>query len=280
MHRRPGPPVPSTVTGACLALALIAAMLLGAGPAGAAGSEALVRIGHFSRVTGPADVDIDGRRRFGPVPFRAVSDYLRLAPGSHEITFRAAGSAAGSAPLATASVDLGAGEAVTVAAVGPEGKLRLFTAKDDLAPPPAGMVKVRGIDASPEAPAMDVRTAGGPTLFTNLTFPSASPYRVIPAGSYDVELLAAGTDRVLVKVGGLDVKAGGVYTVVGAGNASDDVAVFPVVDVIGAGTLPKGGVGTGAGGTAPAPTGRAAWLGVLLVAVAAAALLRRRATGT
>jgi hypothetical protein len=284
MHRRSGPststgarPALIALTCACLALALAVAALVGAWPAGAAGSESLVRIGHFSRAAGPADVYIDGERRFGSVPFRAVSDYLRLDPGSHEIAFRAAGAAASAVPLASARLDLAAGDAVTVAAVGAKGKLRLFDAKDDLSPPPAGMVKVRGIDASPEAPAMDVRTAGGPMLFTNLTFPSASPYKVIPAGAYDVELLAAGTDRVLVKVGGLSVKPGGVYTVVGAGNASDDVAVFPVVDAIGAGTLPRGGIGTGAGGAAPARPGPLAGLGLLLAAGTAAALLRRRA---
>jgi hypothetical protein len=276
MHRRTGPSVLARVT----LIALLAAALLGLpAPAGAQQDEALARIGHFSRVAGPADVYVDGERRFGPVPFRAVSDYLRLDPGEHEFTFRAAGSGPAGVSLASTTVDLAAGDASTVAVVGPKDDLSLFTAKDDLSPPPAGQIKVRGINASPEAPPMDVRTAGGPMLFKHLTFPSASRYVTIPAGSYDVELVASGTDRVLVKVGGFQVKAGGVYTVVGAGNASTDVAVFPVVDAIGAGTLPKGGVATGGGGTAPGPFPALPAAGLvltLLATLAGGALLRRR----
>ena len=279
MHRRSGPPVISRILLATLLVPL--ALLATAAPAVAQSEEALVRIGHFSRVSGPADIYIDGERRLGPVPFRAVSDYLRLDPGRHEFAARPYGAAATAATLATATVTLDAGDASTVALVGGKGKLRFFTATDDLSPPPAGQVKVRGIHASPEAPAMDVRTVGGPYLFRHLTFPSASKYATMPAGSVDVELVASGTDRVLVQVGGLTLKAGGVYTVVGAGNASTEVAVFPLVDAIGAGTLPKGGIATGGGGTAPggasgwpAPAGLLAL--ALLATVAGAELLRRR----
>jgi Domain of unknown function (DUF4397) len=279
MHRRTRVPVVARLA----LVALVAAALLGPSvPAGAQQGEALARIGHFSRVTGAADVYVDGERRFGPVPFRAISDYLRLDPGAHEFAIRAAGAAADAEPLAATTVDLAAGEASTVAVVGAKGRLRFFTAKDDLSPPPAGMAKVRGMHVSPEAPAIDVRTAGGPMLFRKLTFPSASRYVTIPPGEYEVEMLASGTDRVLVRVGGLRVPAGGVFTVVGAGNARDDIATFPVVDAIGAGTLPKGGVGTGAGGTAPGGAGRTAvWLVIALLLVAAGGgLLRRRLAGS
>jgi hypothetical protein len=281
MHRRTGPSVLARLALVAL-LAASLALLAAPGPAGAQQDEALARFGAFSRVAGPVDVYVDGTRRFGPVPFRAISDYLRLDPGSHEFAVRAAGAGQAAEPLAETTVDLAGGDASTVALVGARDALRLFTATDDLSPPPAGQIKVRGIHASPEAPAMDVRTAGGPMLFKHLTFPSASKYVTIPAGSYDVELVASGTDRVLVKVGGFAVKAGGVYTVVGAGNASTDIAVFPVVDAIGAGTLPKGGVATGGGGTAPGQRpwgqgGTAAWLvPVLLAALAGGALLGRR----
>jgi hypothetical protein len=283
MRARPGRCTRPRAVRLVLAAALVAAVAGLPAPAGAQQDQALVRVGHFSRVTGPVDVWIDGGRRFGSVPFRAVSDYLRLDPGGHDVAVRQPGAGAAAEPLASTNLDVAAGEAGTVALVGARGRLELFTAEDDLSPPPAGMAKVRGIHASPEAPAMDVRTAGSDRLFQDLTFPEASDYELIPGGDHDVELLAAGTDRVLVKLGGLQVRAGGVYTVVGAGNASTDIATFPLVDALGAGTLPRGGIGTGGGGTAgsrPALPAAVALAAAALLAAAAGAgmgLARRRA---
>ena len=275
MHPCPGPPSARRLAARAL-IAAVLLLLLPALPAAAQQDEALVRIGHFSRDAGALDVWVDGRRRLVGVPYKGVSDYLRLDPGRHAIAVRRAGAPSSAGPLADDSVEAGAGEARTVTVVGTKASLRLFTATDDLSSPPAGQAKIRGIHASPEAPAIDVRVAGGPVLFRKLTFPSASEYVTIPPGTYDIQLVASGTNQVLVTAGGLSGKAGAIYTFVGSGNITTKIDLFPVLDAVGAGTLPKGAIATGGGGTAPGRGPSPVVVVAVLAALAGAEALRRR----
>jgi hypothetical protein len=67
---------------------------------------------------------------------------------------------------------------------------------------------------------VDVATADGTYLASGLSYPSASPYAQVPAGTYDVNVLAAGTDTVAVSAPGTSVADGGVYTAFATGTAS------------------------------------------------------------
>ncbi len=51
--------------------------------------------------------------------------------------------------------------------------------------------RVRAVHASPDAPSVDV-CASGATLFSNAAFPAATNYATVDAGTYDVNVVAAG----------------------------------------------------------------------------------------
>lgn len=266
-----------------LVLALGAAGLLALPvAAGAQGSAALVRVAHFSPDAPAVDVYVNDDRVLSGVKYKAISKYLELPAGSYALAVRPAGAAASSDPVIEATAEVQAGKAYTVAAVGALADIEAQIFGDDLSAPGAGKAKVRVIHAAPEVPAVDVAVAGGPTLFEGAEFPSATDYAEVDAGTYPVQVKAAGGEDVLLEAS-LAVKAGTIYSVAAVGGAGKDVELLPVVDATGAGQAPHGGIATGAGGTAPGvATGGLTLVlaGGAVLAVAglgASVLLRRRA---
>lgn len=84
------------------------------------------------------------------------------------------------------------------------------------------MAKVRVWHASPDAPAVDVYV-NGKAAFTALTFPNATDYAELPAGSYDIQVYpssANGTGSPVIDVKGLKVEAKP-YTVMAIGKLAD-----------------------------------------------------------
>jgi hypothetical protein len=277
------PPPRSLPRRAGLVLALCVASLLALPvAAGAQGSPALVRVAHFSPDAPAVDIYVDGDKVLSGVAYPTVSKYLELPAGSYELAVRPAGAAAGSDPVIEAAAEVKAGAAYTVAAVGALDDIAAEIFADDLGAPAAGKAKVRVIHAAPEVPAVDVAVEGGPTLFEGVEFPSATDDAQVGAGTYPVQVKAAGGDDVLLEAT-LSVKAGAVYSVAAIGGAGKDVRLLPIVDATGTGRAPHGGIATGAGGTAPGvaiPGVGVVLAGVaalLLAGVSASALRRRRA---
>ena len=233
----------------------VVALLLGAlalpAAAGAQGARARVRVLHLSPDAPKIDVYVDGTSTLTAVPFKTATKHAQVSAGTHTVEIRPAGSANGN-PLATSRATLSPDAAYTLAAVGPAAKLQIMVLKDDFTAPPAGKAKLRGIDASPQSPPIDIAIAGGPVLFHNLTFPEATPFATVEAGSMALEVRMAGTERVVFKSGARPLPAGAILTVAGTVSSSGNIEVLPILDAAGAGATPRGGIATGAGGTAPA----------------------------
>lgn len=226
-----------------------------AGTAGApasAASAAMVRVAHFSPNAPNVDVYVNGDKTLSNVAFRTVSKYLQVPAGEYRFQVRPAGAAASSTAVIDASSRLSSGRAVTVAAVGALANLSAKIYTDDLSAPAAGQAKVRVIHAAPAVPAVDVGVAGGPTLFRGATFPNATAYAPVPAGSYPLQVRAAGTQNALLSATQA-VQAGSIYTIAAVGGSGKPVQLLPVVDSAGMSAMPSGGVATGAGGTAGSP---------------------------
>jgi Domain of unknown function (DUF4397) len=264
----------------------VVALLLGAlalpAAAGAQGARARVRVLHLSPDAPKIDVYVDGTSTLTAVPFKTATKHAQVPAGTHTVEIRPAGSANGN-PLATARATLAPDAAYTLAAVGPAAKLQVMVLKDDFTAPPAGKAKLRGIDASPQSPPIDIAIAGGPVLFHDLTFPEATPFATVKAGSMALEVRMAGTKQVVFKSGARPLPAGAILTVAGTVSPSGTIEVLPILDAAGAGATPRGGIATGAGGTAPADGIRLAGpltaAGLALLVGGAISLQRRRHGG-
>jgi hypothetical protein len=227
-----------------LALALVVALALAA-PAFAQGDpEAQVRVAHLSPDAPNVDVSVNGEpvAALQNVPYGTISPYLPLPASTHQVTVYPAGDR--SQPVIDTPVDLVAGGAYTIGAVGlvSDGSLRAQVYQDDLTPPAQGSSKLRVVHTSPDAGPVDVVPAGGASLVGGLQFPNASPYAQVPAGSYTVNVNAAGTNTTAISVPNTVVASGGVYSAFAVGTASaGNLDVILVQDSVGTEPLPSTG---------------------------------------
>jgi Domain of unknown function (DUF4397) len=250
-----------------LALALVLAL-----PATAAAQDtpAMVRIVHLSADAPEVDLYVDGTRTLAGVSFKTASKYRALPAGAHTLAVRAAGSAPTSTPAASVNVSVRAGAPYTAVLLGPMAQLKAVVAKDDFSAPPAGRAKLRVIDAAPQSPPLDIAIAGGPVLFRDLRFGEVTSFVTVEAGTFGMEVRAAGTSRVLFTQGEARMPAGMIVTLAGTTSAAGRIETLPILDAAGAGSLPQGGVATGAGGSARDPAGRPVALLALAGLLAAA----------
>jgi hypothetical protein len=252
-------------------------------PATAAAQDkgALVRVVHLSADAPEVDLYVDGTRTVAGVPFRTASKYRSLPAGAHTLAVRPAGSSPTSTPTASVRTSVRAGDPYTAVLLGPMAQLKAVVVEDDFAAPPAGRAKLRVIDAAPQSPPLDIAVAGGPVLFRDVRFGEVTPFVTVAAGSFGMEVRAAGTSRVLFTQGAARMPAGMIVTLAGTISAAGSIETLPILDAAGAGSLPRGGVATGAGGSArdpfPRPVALLAVAGLLAAAWAAGRGSRRGA---
>jgi hypothetical protein len=195
------------------------------------------------------DVYVNGDPILTDVPYTTVSGYLSLPAGTQQVTVYATGDT--TSPVIDTPVELAAGGAYTVAAVGlvADDSLTAQVYQDDLRSPDSGNAKVRVVHASPDAGPVDIIPRGGQALVSGLTFPEASPYAEVPAGTYTLDVNAAGTNKTALTVPDATLASGGVYSAFAVGTVfADSLNVLLVQD----------NAGTSASASATASTSAAA----------------------
>ena len=239
-------------------------------PAAAQSTTARVRIVHASPDAPAVDVFVGEQAVATNVPFFTASEYLALPAGQARVRI-APTDAGAAAAVIDATLTLAAGQAYTVAAVNPVASISAEVYQDNLAAAGTNKARVRVYHLSFDAPAVDIKVAGGPTLIANLAFPTASAEAEVDAGSYNLQVTPAGASDVVIDLPATQLQAGRYYSVFAVGPLAAidaEVATF---------TLPA------AGGQAQAlpNTGAAETLSIALLLLGAAAIgggfvLRRR----
>ena len=241
-----------------------------------------IRLAHLSPNTPAVDVYLysfgnsNAKIVLHHVSYGTVSPYEPVGAGEYSVAMRAAGAAASSPAVLSTSVIIGAGQAYTVAGMGPESGLRLAVLHDDLTTP-SGQSLVRVIAASLQQKSVSV-AVGADAVVTKLTFGSASTYQPVSAGSATVHV-TGGTESANVKV---SLTADTVHSLVVL-DGSNGLEVVDLEDAAGNAVMPAGGAATGFGGTAPrGPGSPAPWLAAIaagvLLAVGGGWRLRRVST--
>lgn len=188
----------------------------------AAQDEAFVRVVHASPDAPNVDIWVDGATALTDVPFTAVSDYLALPAGEHNVQVTATGT---TDPVIDADLTLEAGTSYTVAATGTLAEIAPTVLTDDRTPAD-GQAKLRIFHASPSAPAsVDVAVTDGPVLAEGLAFGAATDYLTVDPATYPVEIRAAGeADAALSLEATLD--AGQNYTAIAMDGGDAGVQVI------------------------------------------------------
>lgn len=203
-------------------LAVAGAMLLAvAGPVSAS-SHAMVRVLHASPDAPAVDVFLDDTKveALTNVPFGAISDYLEIPAGDHNVKVYATGTTTD--PVIDADVTVATGGMYTIAATGAVASIEAQVLEDTPAPS-CDTAQVRVIHFSADAPAVDIATAGAApedAVVKNLAFPTASEYLALPGGSYDLEVRLAGTTTVALALPGVAIEDCNSYSVFAVGSAA------------------------------------------------------------
>jgi hypothetical protein len=265
---------------AALPLLLLAIPAASVATASAATTTGWIRLAHLSPNTPAVDVylysfgDSSAQIVLHHVAYGTVSPYEQVPTGDYTVAMRAAGAASTSAPVLSASVDVAAGHAYTVAGLGPESGLRLQVLDDQLSTPP-GKALVRIIQASLKQSVVSVNW-GGDTLQSSLKFGAVSSYQTVSPGTATLTV-SGGGDQATDSV---PLAAGTVHTLVVLDGANG-LQIDDLLDAAGSGTAPAGGAATGFGGMAPrGPSSPLPWLAAigagLLLAVGGGLRLRSR----
>jgi hypothetical protein len=173
-----------------------------------------VRIGHCSPDAPAVDVAVDGNTAFEGVEFRDISDYTPLSSGSHDVQVMPAGT---DDAVIDTSLRLDRDTSYTVLATGTLDDIEATVFEDEPGEVPSGKAHVRFIHASPDAPRVDIAVRDGPKLFRRVKFRRASDYEQVDAGTYDLDVLAMGSDDVALAVDGLGFDSGNAYTAIAVG---------------------------------------------------------------
>lgn len=214
-------------------------------------SKANVRVIHGSYDAGDVDVQVDGSDAFTGLVYGTSSGYAPVDGGDRKLTVVPAG---GGSALIDATETLVIGMDYTVVALDAKAKITHAVATDARAPV-AGKAKVRFIHASPDAPAVDIKTDSptGTALFAGAAFKSVSDYKEVDVKAYTLVVTEAGKVAPLYTFDPVSLADGKVYTIVALGTVAttDGVAfVVRVFDDTGDGKASTDLVVAGQGGKA------------------------------
>ncbi|HEX4627559.1 MAG TPA: DUF4397 domain-containing protein [Gemmatimonadales bacterium] len=183
-------------------------------------------------LNGPAvDVEIDGRTVATNLPFGQLSPATALAPGPHDVLFRApAQSSSYALPwTATSGVDY------TAFVIDSSGGIDPVVVTDTAATPPPGRGALRIVHFAPHAPAIDVyRTEPGTSALTAVLTPFG--YRVVSRyfqatpGTWSVVVSHAGLSDTALATGAIAIGDGQARTVVLLDSVGGRVTWRPVPD--------------------------------------------------
>lgn len=227
----------------------------------AAEGESFVRVVHASPDAPNVDVWVDGTKVLTDVPFTAVSDYLAVPAGDHQVQVSATGT---TDPVIDATLSLAAGTSYTVAAIGQLAEISATVLTDDRMPA-TGQAKLRVFHASPSAPAsVDVAVTGGPVLVEALAYPEATGYLTVDPGTYPLEIRAAGAEEAALTLDAT-LSAGQNYTAIAMDGGEAGVQVIVATEA--AAQMPNTAM--------ERPSSPLTAIGIALVALAAVVAGRR-----
>jgi hypothetical protein len=276
-----GPVLRRAVAAIIVTLVAVVGSALGAVPAYATTSHGWIRLAHFSPDTSQVDIYFSSfARKEDPTVLRSVgygtvSQYQRVEAGSYAVAMRAAGAPESDPPVISASIQVAAGNAYTVAGMGSKADLKLVALTDDLSTPDKGQIKMRVINAAMTVPTVEVVEVDDQKLAAGLRFGEAAPYAPVAAGKATVRVGSAVHQE--------DFMEGGTCTLV-IKDVPGGIDFFFLHDNMAVRSVPLGGVDAGVG-TDGSSTG-APWLLAGAAAIAGLGLAwvvdphHRRSTGT
>ncbi|MCB2211884.1 DUF4397 domain-containing protein [bacterium] len=180
--------------------------------------SAQLRVTHLSPDAPPVDIYVDGAMVLSNVDYLAVSEYLELDAGMHNVQVYATGTTENA--VIDADVSLMGEMAYTVAAVGKLDNIQPAVFEDMTEP--GDDVMLRFVHASPDAPAVDITDMDGNVIFENVSFTEVGNYITVPEDQYNLQVRVAGTETIVLTLSNVMLNAETNYTVWAVGLAAEE----------------------------------------------------------
>ncbi|CAN5469490.1 hypothetical protein BH10BAC2_BH10BAC2_23810 [soil metagenome] len=175
---------------------------------------------HASPDAGNVDAYVGGSIAAQNFMYGSDTGYFAVTPGTYTLQVAPTGT---SNFVVNTNISLAPGLTYSIFAIDSLSSIQAAVVQDDFITPPTDSVRVRFLHFSPDAPAVDVTVAGGSTWFSNRTFNDQSAnasyqaFTTIKAGTYNLEVKAAGTPTVVLPIPSITLEGGKVYTLYAKG---------------------------------------------------------------
>jgi hypothetical protein len=244
----------------------LAALMLVGGPAASAFASAKVRLVNARAGSGAVGLKVvvggAAPPPVGPASYGQVTPYVKVSPGSAQISLSGLRSSDGNANQVTHTLTDGGNYTAVALAKGSKGfALKLY--RDGHAR--KGTARLRVIHAAPELGSPDLKL-GQRTIAEKLAYEEATPYVSQPPGSYELAVAKPGTSTPIFQ-DQVSLSAGVATTAILAGSGGAPEKVITATDDT---LTPAGAPETGLGGLAG--RGDHPWLLIALAAGLAGAL--------
>ena len=170
------------------------------------------------------NVVVDGKIALSDVPYKAISDYLKVPSGKHAVAITTSD---GAKTLASLDADLVPKGDYTIIAHGDVTNLStvaLLALQDDNSCPKQGKAHVRFVHAAAKVPTVDIWANMQTPVFQNVSYGSTGSPTYVPVDAGDITLAVAPAGSTEVVLGPLPLRLEQkkTYTVIATGLLDDD----------------------------------------------------------
>ncbi|MBX3071162.1 MAG: DUF4397 domain-containing protein [Thermomicrobiales bacterium] len=180
--------------------------------------DACVRITHAAIDAPAVDVYLEESLIIENLEPGATSEFLAV-PGDDDRTFVLVPTGGSlSDQIVETGVDLDDGDATDIVIGGSAVDLKVINSEIDLSPIAPDQSRVRAVNLSSDAGAIDILVTDGDTLFGDVEFEEFADSILMNAGTYDIQVQKEGEDDVLFRSDALTIEPGMVYNLVATGS--------------------------------------------------------------
>ena len=183
-------------------------------------ASSYIRLLHASPGAPAVDVYANDMLIAQNLAYRGFTPYLKVDPGEYRVAVYPTGTKTNA--VIDTKLSIPPYTIYTVAAIGQLPNLSLLPVLDPRITIPPGMVMVRFVHLSPDAPAVDITTGDGTPLFTNVSYKHISNYIPVPPGTYTLQARITGTDDFVLHVPNVTLQPNRFYSVYAIGLAADE----------------------------------------------------------
>jgi hypothetical protein len=162
-----------------------------------------------------ADIYVGSSTAVSNMPYARATNYSQIVPGRNTIRITNAGGTPG---IVTDTINVQEGYYYSLFLIDSVKRMKLALVKDELATVSSDSVRIRFFNFSPNAPAVDLLTKSGDSIFVNRTFndqsatSSLQKFTKIKKGTYVFSVKQSHSSTTLVDSMKLDLVGGGNYT--------------------------------------------------------------------